>query len=123
MALSVGDFLPVRYNVAGELWHEREILAATRTPGCFAVLTPDLAVYVEDYNGRGVDVAAVRWSPVHRPSPPGLGGGRVYRFRAPPTGAAAAELRAAAADAAAERWEEPDQAALGPAPVGQKRRR
>ena len=89
------------------LWHQRRVLGRVASSADeFVIATPDADVYVENYGGQDPDIAGIRWSDLHRPAPPGLPRGRVYRFRAEPTVAQLANFRAQGRAAAEERWYE-----------------
>jgi len=106
-AVVAKQWVYVLYSDGDELWHQRLVLGRVASSVAeFSIATPDDDVYVEDYSGDDPDIAAVRWSDVHRPAPPGLNRGRVYRFRADPPDARKAALRREGAEAARERWEE-----------------
>ena len=80
-----GDFIGVRYRVAGPaLWHERLVLLLV-PPHSFTVLTPDGDCYEEDLLPGG-DIEA--WTPltggVSGGGAPAIGAQRIYGFRALP---------------------------------------
>ena len=66
------------------LWHHRRILGevvllgGTRS-GVYAVLTPDINVYLEDYSGEDDVISAVRFVGSQSTLPPGIPRVAVYR--------------------------------------------
>ncbi len=77
----------VRYDIPGApFWHQRWMLGNVAISPAEAVwASPDGDVQAEEVDGSTADIVAARWCDAIHPSPPGLGGQHVYRFRAAST--------------------------------------
>lgn len=75
----------VQYVWAGPFFHQRFLLGrVASTVVDFAVVASVFDVYVVCYDGSDLDIGNVRLPVTHRPPPPGVPPGEVYRFRADP---------------------------------------
>jgi hypothetical protein len=60
MAHSPGNVLLIQYNEKGATYHERLVMMVSMSdPGCYATMTPDRDVYVEDYSKHNANVKKV----------------------------------------------------------------
>ena len=116
-------WLWLRYQ--GEaLYHQRRVvggLASSATqatdPDEVIGISPDGDPEQIDLSGASRDIEAWRWSEVHRPPPPGIPRGQVYRFPQEPVGAALVALKAAAVTYCDDAYRERERAAGLPAVV------
>lgn len=87
MSLSVGGYVIVADDVSGPLlWHERLVLAACRTLGWYAVLSPSLNTFAEHIDDDNRDLLAWRRPGRDGLLPAGILRGRSYRFEERPVG-------------------------------------
>ena len=90
--LKSGQNIYVQYQ-GFDLFHERLLLAPVgSSSNVWAIVTPDLDVYVEDFGVGNADITELRLGTPIGTAPPGVPAGMTYRFAAHPAGAELARL-------------------------------
>ena len=91
-ALSQGDFVIIKYNVAEQLWHVRLLLSHVHQ-GLWVILTPDGDLYMEELSEGNRDIIGWRVFDPNGSAPYGIAPNQIYGFRNYPDAAAVQRLQ------------------------------